>query len=189
MEPNSDRRGSGGTRTSRRSRVAAAAASALVAVALCGCGAIRPGLAPVTARPSARHSALSRGSWLIAPDAPLPPDSRWWPVLAVSRRFAAADMSYEVGELGPAVRRSLARTCTARFAAELLGHRASLPPGVRPRQVRQHLVAVQPLERLPDAAVVLATVEPNRRSGQPGAFELRLVVRGGGWRVAAMSIV
>jgi hypothetical protein len=129
------------------------------------------------------------GSWLTAPDAPLPRDSRWWQVLAVARRFAAADMSYEVGELGPAVRRTLAQTCTPAFAAALFSHPAILPPGVNARQVRQRLDGVQPLERLSGAAVVLAMVQTIGRGRPPGAFELRLVARQGGWRVAAISVV
>jgi hypothetical protein len=146
-------------------------------------------LTPPELRAQAPRATRRRGSWLIAPDGPLPRASRWWSVLAVARRFAAADMSYEVGELGPTVRRVIAQTCTAAFAAGLLSHRAILPPGVSPRQVRQRLVGVQPLARLPDAAVVLATVRASRRGGPPGAFELRLVARLGGWRVAAVSVV
>ncbi|HWC85543.1 MAG TPA: hypothetical protein VG388_03325 [Solirubrobacteraceae bacterium] len=98
-------------------------------------------------------------------------------------------MSYEVGELGPAVRWAITRTCTARFAAELLSQRPSLPPGVSVRQVRQQLVGLAPLERLAGTAVVLATVRPAGRGGAPGAFELGLVPRHGGWRVAAMSVL
>ncbi|HEY5318013.1 MAG TPA: hypothetical protein VIJ20_08530, partial [Solirubrobacteraceae bacterium] len=128
-------------------------------------------------------------TWLLVPDEPLPADSRWWRVLAVAHRFAAADMSYEVDELGPAVRRTIARTCTAAFAAALLSHRAILPPGVRAAQVRQRLVGVAPVRRVGDSAVVLATVHSIRRGGAPGAFELRLVPRRAGWRVAAINVV
>jgi hypothetical protein len=111
-------------------------------------------------------------------------------VLAVARRFARADMSYEVGEVGPAVRAAITGTCTTAFAAGLLRHRATLPPGVTPGQVRQRLTRVTPLERLSTAAVVLATVRPVRhRGGSSGAFELRLVPRRGGWRVTALSVV
>jgi hypothetical protein len=141
------------------------------------------------ATPPARPTRRARPTWLINPDAPLPRNSPWWPVLAVARRFAVADMSYEIGELGPAVRQTIATTCTTRFAAGLFAQRASLPPGVRPRQVSQRLVGVEPLERLPGSAVVLATLRSNGHGGAPGAFELRLVPRAGGWRVAGLTVV
>jgi hypothetical protein len=110
-------------------------------------------------------------------------------VLDVARRFAAADMSYEVGDLTPAVRRTLVETCTAGFAAQLLSRRPTLPPGVHAGRVRQKLVGVVPLEHFRDAAVVLATVRPAARPGPAGAFELRLVPRAGGWRVDGLIVV
>jgi hypothetical protein len=110
-------------------------------------------------------------------------------VLAIARRFATADMSYEVGALGPAVRRAITQTCTAAFASELLFQRPRLPPGVSAGQVRQRLARVTALERLTRAAIVLAEVQSVRRGGAPGAFELRLVPRPGGWRVARITVV
>jgi len=158
--------------------------------------------------------AAARPTWLVDPDSPLPRDSRWWPVLAVARRFAAADMSYQVDEVGPAVRRALARACTEAFAAELLGRPPSLPPGTTADQVRQRVVAITPLDHERDAALVLVSVRSNvpagapgersstardvrqrrtRKGGgaadSPGAFELRLVPRPGGWRVAGLTVV
>jgi hypothetical protein len=96
-------------------------------------------------------------------------------------------MSYQVGEVGPSVRSAITATCTQAFAAELLSRRATLPPGDRASDVRQRLVAVAPLDRLPDAAVVLATVRSTAYGD--GALELRLVPRPGGWRVAGLSVV
>ncbi|MDQ6805937.1 MAG: hypothetical protein M3065_13440, partial [Actinomycetota bacterium] len=138
----------------------------------------------------AHRQPRNPAAWLINPDQPLPRRSPWRRVLAVARRFALADMSYEVDEVGPAVRSAITQTCTRSFAADLLSHRASLPPGVRSDQVRQRLVGVVALERLPGAAVVLATVRSPGRGGRvaPGAFELRLVVRDR-WRVARLSVV
>jgi hypothetical protein len=108
----------------------------------------------------------------------------------VARRFARADMSYQVGAVGPGVSSAITATCTQAFAAELLSHRASLPPGDRASEVGQRLTGVAPLERLPTAAVVLVTVRAGRHAGgAPGAFELRLVARRGGWRVAGLSVV
>jgi hypothetical protein len=113
----------------------------------------------------------------------------------VARRFAVADMSYEVGRLGPAVRRTVTRTCTPAFAAELLSHRPSLPPGVRAGQVLQRVVGVTALERLRHQAVVLVTVRSVRGGGAggmappPGAFELPLIPRAGSWRVSGINVV
>jgi len=98
-------------------------------------------------------------------------------------------MSYEVGKLGLAVRRAIVATCTPAFAGELLSQRPSLPPGVRAGQVRQRVVRMTPVARLPRAALVLAEVRSDARSGAPGAFELRLVPRHGGWRVVALTVV
>jgi len=150
--------------------------------------------ASASAHPRHSHSdphphPATHPTWLIDPDEPLPRDSRWWPVLAVARRFAVADMSYEVDEVGPAVRRTIARTCTAAFATELLSHRPTLPPGVSADQVRQQVVGVTALERLRDQAVVLAGVRSARRGPPPGAFEIRLIPRAGRWRVAAITVV
>ncbi len=122
----------------------------------------------------------------------MPRHSPWWQVLAVARRFAGADMSYEVGEVGRAVQSAITQTCTQAFAAGLLAHRAALPPGLTANQVRQRLVALQALERLPGAAIVLVTVRAAGRgpqSGARGAFELRLVWRPGGWRVGGLTPV
>lgn len=141
-----------------------------------------PGVAP------ARRPAPPKPTWLINPDVPLPHRSPWWRVLAVARRFAAADMSYEVAEVGPAVRAAILGTCTAAFAAELFAHRAVLPPGVTARQVRQRLVGARPIERLPGSALVVANVVSVAHGGGAGALELWLVPRAGGWRVAAMSV-
>lgn len=128
-------------------------------------------------------------SWLVNPDGPVARSSKWWPALAAARRFARAYMSYQIGELGPGVRRAIGRTCTAAFAARLLARRATLPPGVSARQVRQRLVEVRPLQRVPDAAMVLATVRSIRRGGPPDALELRLLGGHGGWRVAGMTVI
>jgi len=213
MEPEIRRRTSRAPVTARVGRAAPAAVGVVVAAALMGCGTGQsrphplraPATAPARGVPVAPALRTPRvvfaGSWSIDPDAPLPRDSAWWPVLAVARRFSAADMSYQVGELGPGTRRGIVRTCTPAFAAELFAHRAVLPPGVTPRQVRQRLVSVRPLERLPGAALVLTAVagaqEARARGsrgapvggGQPGAFELRLVMRARRWQVAAMSVV
>jgi hypothetical protein len=154
---------------------------------------LRAARAPRSAmRANSPRAKRPRPSWRIDPDAPLPRHSPWWPILAVAHRFAAADMSYEVDEVGPAVRSAITQTCTRAFAAALLDHRASLPPGVSVNQVRQRLVTVQPLERLPGAAEVLATVrgaKRGRQAGAAGAFELRLLPRSGGWRVAGLDVV
>jgi hypothetical protein len=118
-----------------------------------------------------------RTPWRIDPDQPVPRHGPWRPVLAVARRFANADMSYQVGEVGPSVRSAITATCTEAF----------LPPGYQASEVRQRLVAVAPLDRLPDGAVVLATVRST--ADGDGALELRLVPRRGGWRVAGLSVV
>lgn len=138
-----------------------------------------------TPRPA--PTARSHAPWRVDPDQPLPRHGPWRAALAVGRRFARADMSYQVGEVGPSVRSAITATCTQAFAAELLSRRATLPPGDRASDVRQRLVAVAPLDRLPDAAVVLATVRSTAYGD--GALELRLVPRPGGWRVAGLSVV
>jgi hypothetical protein len=103
-----------------------------------------------------------------------------------------AYLSYEVGELGSAVRRTIIGTCTAVFAAQLLADRASLPPGVRAGQVRQRLVALAPLERVLGVAVTLVTVRSGHSARTTSAFELRLV-RGPShpraWRVAGITVL
>ncbi|HWF26317.1 MAG TPA: hypothetical protein VG275_12755 [Solirubrobacteraceae bacterium] len=142
------------------------------------------------AAPAARHARPDL--WLINPDAPLPRLSPWRPLLAVARRFAAAYLSYEVGELGSAVRRAIVGTSTPAFAAQLLSDRAGLPPGVRADQVRQRLVALAPVERVLGAAVTLVTVRSSDSARNPSAFELRLVrrlSRPPGWRVAAITVL
>jgi hypothetical protein len=148
---------------------------------------------PAPRRQSGAARRARRGTWLIDPDEPLPRDSRWWPVLAVARRFAVADMSYEVGKLGTAVRRTVTRTCTPAFAAELFSHRPSLPPGVRADQVLQRVVGVTALKRLRREAVVLVTVRSVGRGGErgvpPEAFKLPLTPRAGGWRVSGIDVV
>jgi hypothetical protein len=168
----------------------------LAAATLAGCGA-QPSRA---ARPQGPQSRVMVAHppvpgltprpgppWRIDPDQPVPRRGPWRPVLAVARRFANADMSYQVGEVGPSVRSAITATCTEAFAAELLSHRATLPPGYQASEVRQRLVAVAPLDRLPDGAVVLATVRST--ADGDGALELRLVPRPGGWRVAGLSVV
>lgn len=175
-----------------RKRTAAWLAAVLCAGALAGCGAAQgPSVAAHREawRAAGSAPARPRATWLINPDERLPRGTPWWQVLAVARRFAVADLSYEIGQLGPAVRRTIMATCTAAFAAGLFAHRASLPPGVSPRQVSQRLVRVEPLERIGRSAVVLASLRSNGRGEGPGAFELRLVSRPGGWRVAGLSVV
>jgi len=185
---------------------AASAAAILSAAALAGCGSARRRVPAPPAPPPAPFAPLAAGllrtaptraparraahpTWLVNPDQPLPRRSPWWPALATARRFAMADMSYEVGELGPAVRRAIAGTCTRALDAQLIDHPAILPPGVRANQVRQRLVAVTPLDRLAHAALVLATVRSTAGEKAPGAVELRLVPRAQGWRVAGLRVV
>jgi hypothetical protein len=142
------------------------------------------------AAPAARPARPN--PWLINPDAPLPRPSPWRPVLAVAGRFAAAYLSYEVDAMKPAVTRAIIGTSTSAFAARLLSDRASLPPGVRPDQVRQRLIGVAPLERVLGAAVTLVTVRSSDSDRTPSAFELRLVrgpTRPPGWRVAAITVL
>jgi hypothetical protein len=68
---------------------------------------------------AAAAAAVGADAWSVDPYRPLSRTSRWWRVLAVARRFAAADMSYEVEDLRPAVGRAITQTCTEAFAAEL----------------------------------------------------------------------
>lgn len=142
-----------------------------------------------SARPSARARALAGGAgWIVDPDAPLARRSRWRAVLLVARRFARSYVRYEEAEVGSGTARGIRATCTRAFARALLTHPATVPPGVRPAQVRQVLSGLTPLWHLAGRASVLAVVRAARRGGPAGALELTLVVRSRGWRVAGMTV-
>jgi hypothetical protein len=177
-----------GHRSTRRPSIAAAPVgqAAQLATGPAAAAAQLAGHAAPATRPARPNP------WLINPDAPLPRPSPWRPVLAVAGRFSAAYLSYEVDAMKPAVRRGITGTCTTPFAAQLLSHRPTLPPGVRPDQVRQRLIGVAPLERVLGAAVTLVTVRSSDSDRTPSAFELRLVrgpTRPPGWRVAAITVL
>lgn len=69
---------------------------------------------------------------------------------AAAHRFLGAFFRYEVGELGPAVRRALRANATPGFASELLSAPPRRPPGAPPPALPGRL------------AIAVASIEPPR---------------------------
>jgi hypothetical protein len=97
-----------------------------------------------------------------------------------ARRFLAAFFRYEVGELGPAVRRALRATTTAGFAAELLRSPPRRPPQSVPAAVPGRL-AIAVASVLPPRALVSGSA---RRGGEAEQFAFVFEARGGAWRAS-----
>ena len=80
-------------------------------------------------------------------------------VKTTARRFLAAFLPYEVGELGPGVRRALRAGSTPGFARQMLAR----PPGRAPPRMRSSArlgpIAVTFVSALPPRAVISATAE------------------------------
>lgn len=129
-------------------------------------------------------------SWLVDPDRPVPAASRWWPVLAVARRFATANAAYQTARLSTSVRQAITHNCTPSFARLLLGNVPALPPGLGASGLSERLEAVQPLAKLARAALVLVHVTRSVRSDESiGTLELTLVDAQGRWQVSALTVL
>ena len=156
-----------------------------------------PGLQATTATTSPASDARSRRlqaigntSWLVDPDRPVPAASRWWSVLAVARRFATANAAYQTARLSTGVRKAITDTCTPPFARLLLGNVPALPPGLGASGLWERLEAVQPLAKLPHAALVLVHVTRNVRGDESaGTLELTLVDARDRWRVSSLTVL
>jgi hypothetical protein len=129
-------------------------------------------------------------SWGVDPDRPLPSHSPWWPALAAARRFAATYAAYETGQHSRGVRRALEQTSTASFAHQLLAHLPVIPGGLGPANLAEIVRAADPLERLPNAALVLVAVVRRLDGAQTtGTIALRLIDYQQRWLVDGLSVL
>jgi hypothetical protein len=95
-----------------------------------------------------------------------------------ARRFFAAFFQYEVGELGPGVRRALRATATPGFAAELLG----APPRSPPQSVAAAVpgpLAIAVASLTPPRALVSGSAR--RRGGEAEQFSFVFEAVDGAW--------
>jgi hypothetical protein len=103
------------------------------------------------------------------------PQSPWREVQMEARSFLAAFLRYEVGELGPRVRRALRVHATARFAARLLAAPppllAGAPPAARLGRVRLEFATL-------GGVLISATA---RRGGRPEQLSFLFIRRDGVW--------
>ncbi|HWW67495.1 MAG TPA: hypothetical protein VNY83_05880 [Solirubrobacterales bacterium] len=150
------------------------ACAALAAAAIGFAGGGQP---PAPAPPPARSG--------VAPAAPLAPQPAASSEAAglratlghAARRFLAAFFRYEIGELGPGVRRALRAAATPGFAAELLvGPPRRPPPGIPAAVPGRLTIAVASLS--PPRALVSGAA---RRGGQAEQFSFVFEAVDGAW--------
>ncbi len=103
-------------------------------------------------------------------------------VRAAARRFLAAFLRYEVGEIGPGVKRTLRHAATPRFAAELLAGPPAPPSGGFPPRVALGPVAVAFVSAIPPRAVISGAA---RRGGAPEQFSFVFERRRRSWLASA----
>ena len=94
-----------------------------------------------------------------------------------ARRFLSAFFHYEVGELGPRVRRTLRSTATPGFAAELLGAPPRAPPRSPPDAIPGRL-AIAAVSVLPPRALISGSARRGEHSEQ---FSFLFEARHGAW--------
>ena len=94
-----------------------------------------------------------------------------------ARRFLSAFFHYEVGELGPRVRRTLRSAATPGFAAELLGAPPRAPPRSPPAAIPGRL-AIAAVSVLPPRALISGSARRGERSEQ---FSFLFEARRGAW--------
>ncbi len=103
-------------------------------------------------------------------------------VRAAARRFLAAFLRYEVGEVSPGVKRTLRAAATPRFAAELLAGPPAPPAGGVPPRAALGPVAVAFVSAIPPRAVISGAA---RRGGAPEQFSFVFECRRQGWLASA----
>ena len=177
----------------RRRRRLFAAAAAVVVLAALALSLLRKeppapkpqaaALPPVTAQAPPRPPAMPR---LRPRGLSRPADRRRVAAVKhaaepVARRFAVAFIAYGDGDTGPALRRELRATATARFARRLL----AAPPRLRHRVRPGRVIAVRVSEdQSPTGLPVLVTV---RRAGRTTQFPLLLERKDARWLVADLA--
>jgi hypothetical protein len=121
------------------------------------------------------------------PERPPSPGSPVDAMLAVSRRFAAAYMPYQLGRLPGWARTAITRTCTPAFAYYLLARPAEQSPLLRahPTDAETYRVASVNLAAGSNRASVSYVSEQDR--ADTGAFLLTLAERHGRWLVAGLE--
>jgi len=106
-------------------------------------------------------------------------------IMATARRFTAAFIRYEVGQLPVVVRRAIQSTATPSFAATLLSAPPSIPNGVRlPAPPRVELVA---LASRPEAGQATVAVELRAGAGEISTLTELLSQMGQEWRISALG--
>ena len=121
-----------------------------------------PPLAAPSPRVLAARTALLRGE-----------------VRAAARRFLAAFLRYEVGDLGPGVKAALRATATPAFAARLLARPPRAPaPGRFPPRARLGRVEVAFVSLVPPRAIAGGAAQ---RGGEPEQFSFLFELRGRAW--------
>lgn len=99
-------------------------------------------------------------------------------VKATARRFLAAFLRYEVGELTPALRRVLRATATPEFGRQLLAFPTRRPPGNFPPRAELRRVDVTFVSPQATLAVVSGTA---LRAGRPEEFGFVFTQSASGW--------
>lgn len=107
------------------------------------------------------------------------------PIIATARRFTAAFVKYEVGQLPAGVRRTIQSTATLSFASSLLAAPPSIPNGVRPPPpARVRSVA---LANGPEAGQAAVAVELRAGAGELSALTELLSRSGREWRISGLG--
>jgi hypothetical protein len=141
--------------------------------------------------PSAREAP--RGSTREAPASTTPSPARRAeegvpgevPIVATARRFTAAFVKYEVGQLPVAVRRAIQSTATPSFAASLLSAPPSIPNGVRPPSPPE--VRLVALANGPEAGQAAVVVELRGGGGEESTLTELLTKSGEEWRISGLG--
>lgn len=149
------------------------ASAALLAAAISFAGGEQP---PTPAPPPAKSEVVQAAPPVLQPAAAGAAGLRV-ALGGEARRFLAAFFRYEVGELGPGVRRALRATATPGFAAELLAAPPRRPPQKVPAAVPGRL-AIAAASLSPPRAVVGGSA---RRGGEAEQFSFVFEAVDGAW--------
>lgn len=148
-------------------------AGVAVSLTLMGRGGSEP-----DARQGGVESSIAAGT---RPMAPVPEAAS-----RVAAVFARAFVRYETGDLGPAVRSALRKTCSGIFAAQLLSAPVRVPVGTQPpAESFVGLVSVGP-SVISGLAGVEAMARIVRR-GRAAALRISLIMRGTRWQVVGVG--